>query len=216
MLSDARYALRALTKSPAFAFVAITLLALGIGANSTIFSLVRATVFPKGATTPVPDHIAPRFNKAVGTDYFRLLRIPLRRGRTFTPADQAGAPAVAIVSESAALALWPNGDAIGKRLKLGKPDDDRPWLTVVGVVGSTIGSPLGRSRPTGFVYVPFAQQPARPVSVLARTAGPPMDLAAAVAPRSVPSIPTPRLIRCPRWMHRSPAGFPPFGSSPDC
>jgi putative ABC transport system permease protein len=138
------------------------------------------SVMLEGATTPVADNVVPRFNKAVGPDYFRLLRIPLQRGRTFTPEDRAGAPPVAIVSESAARALWPNGDAIGKRLKLGKPDDDRPWLTVVGVVGSTIGSPLVRSRPAGFVYVPFAQQPARPVSVLARTAGPPMDLAAAV------------------------------------
>jgi len=134
----------------------------------------------EGSTTPVPDNIVPRFNKAVGPDYFQVLRIPLRRGRAFTSTDRAGAPAVAIVSESAARALWPSGDAIGKRLKLGQPNDDRLWLTIVGVVGSTIGSPLGRSRPTGFIYVPFAQQPARPVSVLARTAGAPMDLAAAV------------------------------------
>ena len=134
----------------------------------------------EGATAPVPDNIVPRFSRAVGPDYFRVLRIPLRRGRTFTSADRAGAPAVAIVSEPAARALWPNGDAIGKRVKLGQPNDDRPWLTVVGVVGGTIGSPLGRNRPTGFIYVPFAQHPARPVSVLARTAGPPMDLAASV------------------------------------
>jgi putative ABC transport system permease protein len=133
-----------------------------------------------GSATPVPDNIVPRFDKAVGTEYFRLLRIPLRRGRTFTDADRPGAPAVAIVNEAAARALWPDGDPIGKRLKLGQPNDDRPWLTIVGVVGSTIGSPLGRSRPTGFIYVPFAQQPGRPITVLARTAGPPMELAAAI------------------------------------
>ena len=46
MLHDLKFALRTLAKSPAFAFVAIVSLALGIGANSTIFSLVRATVFP--------------------------------------------------------------------------------------------------------------------------------------------------------------------------
>jgi putative ABC transport system permease protein len=98
----------------------------------------------------------------------------------FTSADRTGAPGVAIVNEAAARALWPNGDAIGKRLKLGQPTDDRPWLTVVGVVGTTVGSPLGRNRPPGFIYVPFAQQPARPLTLLARTAGAPLDLAKAV------------------------------------
>jgi putative ABC transport system permease protein len=134
----------------------------------------------EGAPTAVPDNVVPRFNKAVGPDYFRVLRIPLRRGRTFTVVDRAGAGAVAIVNETAARALWPNGDAIGKRLKLGRPNDNRPWLTVVGVVGNTTGSPLARGRPTGFIYVPFAQHPARPVSVLARTSGRPMDLATAL------------------------------------
>ena len=134
----------------------------------------------EGATTPVPDNLVPRFTKAVGSDYFRVLRIPLQRGRTFTAADRAGAQGVAVISESAARTLWPYADALGKRLKLGQPNDDRPWLTVVGVVGSTVGSPLGRSRPTGFIYVPFAQRPGRPVSVLARTAEAPMDLATAV------------------------------------
>jgi putative ABC transport system permease protein len=133
----------------------------------------------EGSSTAVPDNIVPRFSRAVGIDYFRALRIPLARGRGFLESDGPGAPDVAIVNEEAARVLWPNADPVGKRIKLGAPNADRPWLTVVGVVGGTVGSPLGR-RSSGFVYVPFAQQPGRPLSVLVRTAGPPLDLASPV------------------------------------
>ena len=139
----------------------------------------NSNVTVEGSSTPVPDNIVPRFSKAVGVDYFRALRIPLRRGRVFESNDRPGGPGVVVLNEAAAQALWPNVDPIGKRLKLGQPNDDRPWLTVVGVVGGTIGSPLGR-RETGFLYVPFAQQPGRPLTLLVRTAGPPLDLAPSV------------------------------------
>jgi predicted permease len=46
---DLRYAIRQLTKAPAFTLTAIVTLALGIGANSTIFSWMNSTLF-----SPVP------------------------------------------------------------------------------------------------------------------------------------------------------------------
>jgi hypothetical protein len=41
VLGDLRYVLRLLRKTPVFALAAIGTLALGIGANTTIFSLVQ-------------------------------------------------------------------------------------------------------------------------------------------------------------------------------
>jgi hypothetical protein len=91
----------------------------------------------------------------VSGDYFRTLGIPLLKGRTLTAADRAGAPPVAVVSETAATRFWPNEDPIGKRVWFGSVfTDPAHAVTIVGVVGDVKyeGSDLEStsSAPAGF------------------------------------------------------------------
>jgi putative ABC transport system permease protein len=73
--------------------------------------------------------------------YFKALGIALLDGRTFTRADRAEAPLVAIVNRSMADHCWPGQSAIGKRMHVGNPKKGLPWATIVGVVANTkIGS----------------------------------------------------------------------------
>src|SRR5258708_25704039 len=79
---------------------------------------------------------APRADRySISPDYFHTMRIPLKRGRAFTTQDRQGAPATAIISEGAARTMWPNEDAIGKHIKFGSPNDKKPWMEIVGIVG---------------------------------------------------------------------------------
>ena len=71
----------------------------------------------------------------VSADFFRALGTPLRRGRFFSNADRPDAPRVALVNEAMARRAWPAHDPVGRRFRLGPRDSDRPWYTVVGVVG---------------------------------------------------------------------------------
>jgi putative ABC transport system permease protein len=94
--------------------------------------------------------------RAIGSGYFGTLQIPMLQGRAFNNADTAGAPAVAIVSESLALRYWPGENAVGKRLK---PDfKGSAWCTVVGVAGDIRhwGADID-TEPTA--YYPYTQVP---------------------------------------------------------
>jgi predicted permease len=69
----------------------------------------------------------------VTQDYFKAMGIPIVEGRTFRDNGSDIAPHEVIVGRSFARHFWPNGSAIGKRVKTGGPD--AAWSTIVGVVG---------------------------------------------------------------------------------
>jgi predicted permease len=88
----------------------------------------------------------------VSDGYFTTMGVPIVEGRTFTRIDQSRAPLEMIVSRSFAKHFWPNGGAIGRRIKEGGPE--APWSTIVGVVGDVHDESLTKPADE-MVYMPM-------------------------------------------------------------
>jgi len=96
---------------------------------------------------------------AISSDYFAALHVPIVRGRAFSQRDESGAPPVVIMNRAMARRFWPEGNAIGARLIIGRnyaPGFDEPPREVVGVVGDIHDEGLNRN-PGPMLYVPLPQ-----------------------------------------------------------
>jgi len=130
---------------------------------------------------PSPNAAQPwAAHTAVTAGYFEALRIPMVTGRSFDTRDVPGAEPVAVVSEALAQRYFAGAQPIGRRLRVGPAG--APWLTVVGVARDVLNAQPGEP-PRPEVYVPFAQQPARTLTVLVRTSS--VEPVAAAARREV-------------------------------
>ncbi|HET9321991.1 MAG TPA: ABC transporter permease, partial [Bryobacteraceae bacterium] len=90
----------------------------------------------KGQTL-APGELNPIISDAtVGPDLFRVLGIPLVKGRYFTDQDNQSSAPVAIVSQGFAHRFFPDQEAVGKRMKQSGPTLDSKWMEIVGVVGN--------------------------------------------------------------------------------
>jgi putative ABC transport system permease protein len=141
----------------------------------------RADFTIEGMATPEPGKFPHPDYHSVSAGYLDALTIPLLRGRNFTAADTKTAPPVALVNYTMAHRFWPNGDAIGKRLRFGHPEwkDDFPWITVVGIVGDT--KLYGLSNPSRLeLYLPYEQSPTTEMSLVLRSSVDPASLTSAV------------------------------------
>ena len=112
--------------------------------------------------------------ETITPNYFRVLNIALRDGRLLTDADGAEALPVAVISESLARRYFPNENPLGKHIKVGKTDSDRPWMTVVGIVDDVHYMWIVRENfPT--IYRSFRQAPPFFTSIMLRTPGDPLQ-----------------------------------------
>ena len=110
-------------------------------------------------------------NYIVGDDYFKVMEIPLLRGRLFTPQDDAHSEFVAVVDEDFARTYFPGQDPIGKRLHLAGLDMP---IEIVGVVGHVNQWGLDEDKSSPLVaqlYNPVTQIPDQYISLLAKTEG---------------------------------------------
>jgi len=109
-------------------------------------------VFFEPAVPNDPGSLRGTFRYAVLGDYFATMGIPLRRGRLLDARDRAGAPLVAVISESMARRRLPGLDPIGRQLRVGPAG---PY-TVVGVVGDVRQESLALGE-TDAVYMAPSQ-----------------------------------------------------------
>jgi len=127
---------------------------------------------------PAPGEVRHAISQSATPDYFRALKIPLVKGRFLGPQDGSGTAPVVVISESLARRVWGDQDPVGKRIKLGREEENEPWRTVVGVVGDIKQSSFDR-EPAPTTYVPFDQVPQSSSTLVLRTAGDPIALATA-------------------------------------
>ena len=128
-------------------------------------------------------NLAPLVNiSIVSPEYFHLIGMTLQRGRLFADLDNETAPAVAVINEAYARTYWPNGDALGKHLKLEDARGtrrDRPWTTVIGVIADARTESLAEAG-VPQLYLSLYQKTSKDLAIFVRgrldTAATPVQL----------------------------------------
>ena len=97
--------------------------------------------------------------QGVSSDYFRVMAVPVVRGRTIAEQDTESNAWVAVINEEFARRFWPNEDPIGRVMQFDDSPDEKP-RQIVGIVGNVHQFSLTRA-PEPEVYVSYQQMPTR-------------------------------------------------------
>jgi predicted permease len=135
----------------------------------------------EGQSIPEAERRPAAAGVVASKDYFRLLGIPVLRGREFEDNDGMPGKEAAIVRREFVTRHWPNQDPIGKRLRLFDPNNQaRAWMTVIGEVpGFRQNNPTNPNNDSQ-VFVPHRFESNSGMAILIRTQGPPAALAPAL------------------------------------
>jgi putative ABC transport system permease protein len=181
--------IRRLQQLPSVKSVGLTSFLPAGGSNSSSTFVAEGYVPPQGSGMNLATDVA------VEGDYLKAMGIPLLGGRLFTPADTENTQLVAIVNHKLAEHYWPGADPIGKRIRLGTPEMQTPWQTIVGEVADvkedspdtpskeqwyqpvkqyeksvgSLGSPTDLNGNGGFVVLRTAMEPEQMENVLRAT-----------------------------------------------
>jgi predicted permease len=121
----------------------------------------------------------------VSSDYFPLLRIPLAQGRLWSQDEIVRGAGLAVINQTMARQYWPNGDALGRQIKIPVLKDEPPyqpaaagsdgWLQIIGVVADARNDGLRNAVKPAF-YVPYTIKMRVFTQILVRTRVPPLSI----------------------------------------
>ena len=138
------------------------------GDSDTSFSIEGASAPRSQSETPVT------WYRLVSASYFETMGVAIRRGRSFQTRE---ATPVVVVNETFARSYFPGSEALGRRIRLGGPDD--PWFTIVGIAAD-VKIRGAREGPRVETYVPYWQMTEPGMWIIAKAASNPEGLTAPI------------------------------------
>ena len=136
------------------------------GDSDTSFSIEGAPAPRSQSETPVT------WYRLVSASYFETMGVAIRRGRSFQTRE---ATPVVVVNETFARSYFAGTEALGRRIRLGGPDD--PWFTIVGIAAD-VKIRGAREGPRVETYVPYWQMTEPGMWIIAKAASNPEGLTA--------------------------------------
>jgi putative ABC transport system permease protein len=135
------------------------------GSNDQGSTVIDGYVLPEGAAPPHAQH------RSIDAGYLPTLGIPVIAGRNFAATE---ADRVVIVDENVAARYWPNGNALGQRVRRTVEPEGR-WSTVIGIVPAVKQATLDEP-PKETMYWHYTQRPTSYGFFALRTTLPPEQL----------------------------------------
>jgi putative ABC transport system permease protein len=130
--------------------------------------------------------------RIVTPGYFRTMGMRLLQGRALSEQDGVNAPPTTVINESMSHTYWPNGDALGKQIRLGRvygrremyaqADAPEVVLTIVGIVADVKQTRVIEQPARPEIYIPLAQQtdPSRDMAFVVRSSIDPTQLVTSI------------------------------------
>ncbi|MBA2527824.1 MAG: ABC transporter permease [Pyrinomonadaceae bacterium] len=140
------------------------------------FEAWTSDIAPEGQAPLQPGELINVEWAIVSADYFKTMRIPILKGRTFRRDEDAEGKPVLLIDENLAQRFWPNEEAVGKHIKYDSP----VWHEIIGVVKEVklYGS---EARPLIKIYTPMGRAAVQnPMLSVRTTSNNPQNLVAAI------------------------------------
>ena len=141
------------------------------------FDSSTTDIFPEGQAPLNPGELINVDWAIVSADYFKTMRLPILKGRTFTRDEDVQGKPVLLIDENLARRFWPNQEAVGKHIKYDSPI----WHEVIGVV-KEVKRHGSEAKPLIKIYTPMGRGAPRGPALSVRTsASDPENLVAAIS-----------------------------------